>query len=86
MAVRVALVAGGLGLWFLTQSLLRYRPSRKVLGRPHGGGWSGIRLSPTRGGLGKCPLNGDSSLISTRVKGSCIPSRSASEDRTIERR
>ena len=26
MALRVALVAVGLGLWFLTQSLLRYRP------------------------------------------------------------
>jgi len=31
--------------------------SRQVLGRPHGGGWIGIKLSPTRGGLGKCPLN-----------------------------
>ena len=31
--------------------------SRQVLGRPHGGGWIGNRLSPTRGGLGKCPLN-----------------------------
>jgi hypothetical protein len=31
--------------------------SRQVLGRPHGGEWIGIRLSPTRGGLGKCPLN-----------------------------
>jgi hypothetical protein len=27
MALRVALVAVGLGLWFLTQSLLRYRPN-----------------------------------------------------------
>jgi hypothetical protein len=49
MALRVALVAGGLDLWFLTQSLLRYRPSRQVLGRPHGRGWIGIRLSPYSG-------------------------------------
>jgi hypothetical protein len=28
MALRVALVDVGLGLWFLTQSLLRYRPDR----------------------------------------------------------